>query len=168
MSLCTCTWALSIHCSSSLFYFSFFLNIVSSSSSFFFSSSWTLPPLLLLLLLFYFCFLLCLFLVTFLVLIEHHFKQGYMRKFIQTHFFYFSTFSLPTKQKGGKLKFFLYSYFFILLPFSIFPLFHSSNQTNPKFWLTKCSLNLFFFFCFGEKNTKFMHIFLLDLIELHN
>ena len=36
-----------------------------------------------------------------------------MSKFIQTHFFYPSTFSLSTKQKGEKIKSFLSSHFFI-------------------------------------------------------
>ena len=34
-----------------------------------------------------------------------------MSKFIQTHFFHPSTFSLPTKQKWGKINFFLSSHF---------------------------------------------------------
>ena len=58
---------------------------------------------------------------------------------IQTHFFHPSTFSFPTKQKRGKLKYFLFSYFSILSPFSIFLLFHHSNQTDTKnyhyFWV---------------------------------
>ena len=57
-----------------------------------------------------------------------------MSKFIQRHFFHHSTFSLPTKQKGGKLIFFLFPHFSNLSPFSILPLFHSSNQTNPKYF----------------------------------
>ena len=36
-----------------------------------------------------------------------------MSKFIQTHFFHPSTFSLPTKQKGEKINFFLSSHFSI-------------------------------------------------------
>ena len=55
-----------------------------------------------------------------------------MSKFIQTHFFYPFTFLLPTKQREEKLKYLLSSYFAILPPFSILPLFHISNQTNPK------------------------------------
>ena len=55
-----------------------------------------------------------------------------MSKFIQTHFFHPSIFSLPTKQKEKKLKSFLSSHFSILPPFSILPLFHPSNQTDPK------------------------------------
>ena len=47
--------------------------------------------------------------VIFLVLIGHHFQQGYMSKFIQTHFFHI--FALLTKQKWGKLKYFLSSHF---------------------------------------------------------
>ena len=42
------------------------------------------------------------------------------------HFFYHSTFSLPIKQKWGKLKSYLSSYF------STLPLFHFSNQSDPK------------------------------------
>ena len=68
------------------------------------------------------------------VLIGYHFLIGYMSKFIQRHFFHHSTFSLPTKQKGGKLIFFLFPHFSNLPPFSILPLFHSSNQTNPKYF----------------------------------
>ena len=49
--------------------------------------------------------------VIFLVLIGHHFQQGYMSKFIQTHFFHSFTFSLLTKQKWGKLKYFLSFHF---------------------------------------------------------
>ena len=97
-ALCTCTWALSIHCSSSpfffppgrcLFFFPFHLDVASSSSSS--SSSSSFLPLLPLLsvffrfkctLLFFFFFLLLSFvffffffgcLSPFLVLIEHHF-----------------------------------------------------------------------------------------------
>ena len=55
-----------------------------------------------------------------------------MSKFIQTHFFHSFTFPLPTKQKGGKLKIFLSAHFFILPPFSILPLFHSSNQMDSN------------------------------------
>ena len=36
-----------------------------------------------------------------------------MSKFIQTHIFHLSTFSLSTKQKLGKLKYFLSFHFFI-------------------------------------------------------
>ena len=146
---------------------------------FFFFFPWTLPsffffsfdllgklrPVYIAHILFPFAFFCVFFCCHFLVLIGHHFKQWYISKFIQTHFFYFSTFSLPTKQKWGKLKFFLSSHFLILLPFSILPLFYPSNQMFPKFWLTKCSL---FFFFLEKKNTKFMHIFLLDVIEFHN
>ena len=96
-ALCTCTWALSIHCSSSPFFFP------PGRCLFFFPSTWTLPPLLLLILLllffprclffpfsfdlsvrcsFFFFFLLLSFvffffffgcLSPFLVLIGHHF-----------------------------------------------------------------------------------------------
>ena len=55
-----------------------------------------------------------------------------MSKFIQTHFFHPSTFLLPTKQKGEKIKYFLSSHFFIISPFSILPFFHPSNQTDLK------------------------------------
>ena len=47
------------------------------------------------------------------------------------------TFSIPpffhsqSKKKGEKLNSFLFSYFSILSPFSILPLFHPFNQTNP-------------------------------------
>ena len=54
-----------------------------------------------------------------------------MNKFIQTYFFQPSIFPLSTKQKGGKLKFFLSSHFSTHLPFSILSVFHSSNQMNP-------------------------------------
>ena len=54
-----------------------------------------------------------------------------MSKLIQTHFFHFSTFPLPTKQKEEKIKYYLYSHIFIFSKFSIIPLFHPSNQTNP-------------------------------------
>ena len=160
------------------FFFSFLRDVASSSSS----SSFFLGHCLLFFFFFWFigqasssvhcsysfsfCFLLCFFFFChFLVLIGYHFKQWYINKFIQTHFFYFSTFSLPTKQKWEKLKFFLSSHFSILLPFSILPLFYPSNQMFPKFWLTKCSLIFFFW---RKKKTKFMHIFLLDVIEFHN
>jgi len=55
-----------------------------------------------------------------------------MGKFIQTHFFYFFTFSLPTKQIRDKIKYFLSSHFSILSPFSVLSFFHSSNQTDFK------------------------------------
>ena len=55
-----------------------------------------------------------------------------MSKFIQTHFFYHSIFSLSTKQKGEKIKYFLSFQFFIILPFSIFLLFYSFNKMDPK------------------------------------
>ena len=51
---------------------------------------------------------------------------------VQTHFFHPSTFPLPTKQKGKKLKSSLSSDFFILPPFSIIQLFHPSNQVDLK------------------------------------
>ena len=35
----------------------------------------------------------------FILVVHHFFLQGYMIKFIETHFFYPSTFSLPIKQK---------------------------------------------------------------------
>ena len=57
-----------------------------------------------------------------------------MSKFIQRHFFHHSTFSLSTKQKWGKLIFFLFPHFSNLPPFSILPLFHSSNQTDSKYF----------------------------------
>ena len=41
-----------------------------------------------------------------------------MSKFIQTYFFHPSTFLFPTKQKGEKIKSFLFSHFSILPPFS--------------------------------------------------
>ena len=66
-----------------------------------------------------------------------------MHKFIQTHFFHYFTFPLPTKQKEGKLKFVLSSHFSILPPFFILPTFYSSNQTDPKCQIFG-SLNFFF------------------------
>ena len=58
-----------------------------------------------------------------------------MSKFIQIHFFY-STFSLPTKQKREKLKYFLFSYLSILSSFSILLLFHPFNQTDFQYQWT--------------------------------
>ena len=66
-----------------------------------------------------------------------------MSKFIQTHFFYPSTFSLTTKQKREKINFFLSFHFSNLSPFFIISLFHPSNQTNPQYWWCRKTLLLF-------------------------
>ena len=123
-----------------LHFFFFFFIFLGRCFPFFFPSSGTLPLLLLLLfslditfffffsfdllgklrpvyiahILFPFAFFCVFFCCHFLVLIGHHFKQWYISKFIQTHFFYFFSFSLSTKQKREKLKSFLSSHFSIL------------------------------------------------------
>ena len=63
-----------------------------------------------------------------------------MNKFIQTHFLRYSTFPLSTKQNGEKVKNFLSSHFSILPPFSILPLFYSSNQTDPNDQILKSQI----------------------------
>ena len=61
-----------------------------------------------------------------------------MSKFIQTHFFYSSTFPLPTKQKWEKLKYFL---FLLFLPPTIFYLFtFSLFQPNEPLKLLMINL----------------------------
>ena len=64
----------------------------------------------------------------FLILHNRDIKVNLYKLYILSiHFFI-----LPTKYYERKLKYFLSSHFSILSLFSILPLFHSSNQTDPK------------------------------------
>ena len=82
----------------------------------------------------FFYFIFCGYLSLFCINWPSFFNNGVWVNLykVQTHFFHPSTFPLPTKQKGKKLKSFLSSHFFILPPFSILQLFHPSNQVDLK------------------------------------
>ena len=114
MSLYTCTWALSVLYSSSPLFFFFLVPSLPILSFFFFFFFWfkcTLHIFFFFSFAFFCGFFFFWLFVIFLVLIGHHFQQGYMSKFIQTHFFHSFTFALLTKQKWGKLKYFVSSHF---------------------------------------------------------
>ena len=55
------------------------------------------------------------------------FNKSLLVNLFKLIFFHPSTFSLSTKQKGEKIKYYISSHFSILPPFSIFTLFHHSN-----------------------------------------
>ena len=97
---------------------------------FYFLINWVIASSFYYYILFFFCGYLSLFCINW----PSFFNNGVWVNLykVQTHFFHPSTFPLPTKQKGKKLKSSLSSDFFILPPFSILQLFHPSNQIDLK------------------------------------
>ena len=125
---------------SSFFYFFFFLFIFSAWGNFFFfffflnnKFGWLL-----------FFVVIC----HFFILIGHH---SLTKVYFKLIFSISPLFNSQPNKNDEKIKSFLSSHFSILQPFSILPLFHPSNQTDPKaegrvfalFWFCLMAVEIF-------------------------